>query len=301
MRVTSGMMNTQLLSNLNKNLERMTNYQEQLSSTKKINKPSDDPVGVTYALRYRADLSANEQYTDNVNSALSWLDYSDSILDQANEVMDRVRELTVQASNGTNDDSALDSIKEEMEELYGQLVTIGNSEFNGKYVFNGQQTNMKPYTEDNAKMETTDSGQILFEIGEGSTIAVNVTGEEVFGGLNPDGTTEEDNAFKVIQDIITQLENEDFEGLTNSLGTLDSRIDKLLVLRAEVGARTNRVELTKSRLEDNDINLQTLLSKTEDADLAQVVTKMTESEYVYQAALSVGANMISVSLVDFLR
>ncbi|NBI27733.1 flagellar hook-associated protein FlgL [Chengkuizengella marina] len=301
MRVTSGMMNTQLLTNLNNNLERMTKYQEQLSSTKKLNKPSDDPVGVTYALRYRSDLSANKQYTENVSSALSWLEYSDSILDQTNDVLDRVRELTVQASNGTNDDAALNSIKEEMEELYGQLVTIGNSEFNGKYVFNGQQTNIKPYTEGNAKNESTDTGQILYAIGEGTKMAVNVTGDQVFGGLNPDGTPQEDNAFKVIDDILTQLENGDFDALSNSLGTLDSRIDKLLSVRAEVGARTNRVELTKSRLEDNDINLQTVLSKTEDADLAFVITKLTESEYVYQAALSVGANMISVSLVDFLR
>lgn len=82
-RVTSNMMSSQLLLNLNRNARTMNDTQLQLASGRKINKPSDDPVGITYSLRYRAELSSNEQYTKNVDSALSWLDYNDTVLGQA--------------------------------------------------------------------------------------------------------------------------------------------------------------------------------------------------------------------------
>lgn len=89
LRVTSNMMNSQLLLNLNRNARTMNDTQLQLSSGQKINKPSDDPVGITYSLRYRAELSSNEQYTKNVDSALSWLDYNDTVLGQAGMLFKR--------------------------------------------------------------------------------------------------------------------------------------------------------------------------------------------------------------------
>ncbi len=70
-RVTQSMMNTQMLRNITNNLGRMNNMQNQLSTGMRINKPSDDPVGITFALRYRSELDSNDQYTDNVSSALS--------------------------------------------------------------------------------------------------------------------------------------------------------------------------------------------------------------------------------------
>lgn len=110
-RVTQGMMNNQLLRNISTNLSRINDNQNQLSTGRRINKPSDDPVGISFSLRYRSELSANEQFKSNADAAVSWLDYTDTTLNQANTVIQRVRELTVQATNGTNPQSALDAIK----------------------------------------------------------------------------------------------------------------------------------------------------------------------------------------------
>ena len=94
-RVTQNMLNTQFMRNLNTNLTRVQKLQDQLSSGRKINKPSDDPVGISFALRYRSELERNEQYQRNVDSALSWLSYSDKILGQAGDIIQRARELAV--------------------------------------------------------------------------------------------------------------------------------------------------------------------------------------------------------------
>jgi flagellar hook-associated protein 3 FlgL len=295
-RVTQGMINTQLLRNLNSNLARMDATQNQLATGRKINKPSDDPVGISFAMRYRSEISANDQYIENVDSAISWLEYTDSTLDQAGNVLQRVRELSVQGASGTNPQAALDAINSEMKQLYDQLITIGNSDFNGKHVFNGQMTDIPPYAPETAMNDRTDNGPIQFEIGVGVRLPVNVTGNAVFGGPE-----EGNNMFKVIKDISDALGRGDYDAISNALGRLDSRMNAFLEVRSDVGAKLNRIQLAEGRLKDININMQTLQSKTEDADMAALITNLKTDENVYQASLSVGAKIIRPSLVDFLR
>lgn len=295
-RITQGMLNTQLMRNLNANLGRLETTQNQLATGRRINRPSDDPVGISYAMRYRSEISANDQYIENVDSAISWLEITDSSLDQAGNVMQRVRELTVQAANGTNPQAALDAIESEVNQLYEQLVNIGNSEFNGKHIFNGQMTDIPPYTPATAGSIATDTGKIKFEIGVGVRIDANVSGDTIFGSQ---GTT--DNAFQIMNDLKVALKAGDFQGISNTLGHMDSRINKFLEVRADVGAKMNRVQLSHGRLEDININLQSLQSKVEDADMAELITTLKTDENVYQASLSVGAKIIRPSLIDFLR
>lgn len=304
LRVTSNMMNSQLLLNLNRNARTMNDTQLQLSSGRKINKPSDDPVGITYSLRYRAELSSNEQYTKNVDSALSWLDYNDTVLGQAGDVVQRLRELTVQASTGSNPQSALDSINQEVLQLKEQLVDIANSTLNGKYIFNGEQYNTKPYdfakgadgTYDVSKNITTDAGQIQYIVGEGVQMPINMTGNDVFGH-----TGDADNIFTIINNISSSLTSGDLAGISSQLGEIDTRVETLLSSRAEIGAKTNRVELLRDRLSDLNINLTDLQAKTEDADYEGLIMQSKIQENIYNASLSVGAKIISTSLVDFIR
>ncbi|WP_159885435.1 flagellar hook-associated protein FlgL [Paenibacillus puerhi] len=294
-RVTQSMLNTQLLRNLNSNLKRMDNLQNQLATGRRINKPSDDPVGISFSLRYRSELAANDQYQRNVDTAVSWLDYSDTMLDQVGTVLHRARELAVQGANGTNSDESMKAMKIEIDQLADQMLTIANSNFNGKYVFNGQKTDVKPYQDlTTAPSADIHQGPIQFEIGLGVKLTINKTGTEVFGAG-------EDSIFKVLTDMSAALDGKNYEGVQKSLGLLDSRIDKLLGIRADVGAKTNRIQLAEDRLKDIDTNLQSLQSKTEDADMSSVITRLKMDENVYQASLSAGTKLIQPSLVDFLR
>lgn len=294
-RITQSMINSQFLTNLNRNIKSLDNLQNQLSSGKRITKPSDDPVGISYSLRYRNELNANDQYQSNVDSATSWLDNTDSTLGQVDDVLQRTRELAVQAANGSNPQDGLDAIKAEVKQLSSQLATIGNSKFNGKYVFNGQKTDVPPYDE-SSPVADTDTGTIRFEIGVGVKIGVNVTGNQVFGSA-ADG----DNAFKVLQDFQNALAAGDTSQISTLIGSIDSRLNKVLNVRSDIGAKSNRIDLASNRLKDINTNLQNLQSKTEDADVAEVITNLKMSENVYQASLSTGAQIIRPSLVDYLK
>lgn len=296
LRITQGMMNTQLMRDLNRNLGRMQKLQEQMNSGMKINRPSDDPVGITYGLRYRSELSTNEQYKGNVSMTNSWLEHTDSLLSQTEGIFHRLKELTVNASTDSNPDEARDAIHKEIKELREQLLDIANSRLNGKYVFNGQLTDQPPYTSDNAANDVTDATLIPLELGTKVQVPINLSGNEIFGEPGA-----EDNAFQIIDQLLISLENGEVEDIGNALDKIDSRLDQILSMHAEVGARMNRVELIESRLKDLEINLETMQSKVEDANYHELLIQSKINESIYQASLSVGAKIITPTLVDFLR
>ncbi|UVI29896.1 flagellar hook-associated protein FlgL [Paenibacillus spongiae] len=300
LRVTPSMMHMQLTRNLTRNLTQMQELQNQVTTGRKINKASDDPVGITYSLRYRTELASNEQYQKNVDSALSWLDFNDTVLDQAGQVLHRVKDLVVQGSNGTNPQVALDSIRDEISQLKNQLLDISNSKVNGKYVFNGQTFDKMPYDPNtpnfDPKTVVTDTGEISYAVGVGVTLPINLTGNQVFGAVG-----ETDNVFAVLDNIMAGLTAGSQGAVSAQIGNIESRMDKILNARSEVGARVNRVELMQNRLQDLELNLTDMKSKTEDADFEKLLIESKVNESIYQASLSVGAKVISPTLVDFLR
>lgn len=296
LRVTQGMMTNQLLRNISNNVSRMNNHQNQLSTTKKLNKPSDDPVGITYALRYRSELSMNEQYQKNIDSAKSAVDHTDTVLGQINEVIQRAKELATRGLNGTNPQTALDAIAKEIGQLHEEAVSLGNDKFQGKFIFNGQMTDQQPYTAANASNESTDDQKINYEFSAGVVIPTNVTGNEVFGD-----STDSDNLFKLLKGLQNAFSSGDQSTARTYTDQLSGRLDKFLQVRSEVGARANRIDLMDNRLDDLELNLTDLSSKTEDADMAETIIKLKNDENVYQASLSSGAKIIQPSLLDYLR
>lgn len=300
LRVTQSMMHMQLTRNLNRNLTQMEQLQQQTTTGRKINKASDDPVGITYSLRYRTELAANEQYQKNVDSALSWLDFNDTVVSQAGDVLQRVKVLATQGANGTNPDIALDNVKNEIEQLKQQLIDIANSKLNGKYVFNGEQFDQPPYDAAlDLKSVTTDTGAVKYAVGVNVQLDINFTGNQIFGAADPAGTG--NNMFSVLDRVISALGTGDYSAVSDEIPNIDANMDRLLSVRSEIGARVNRVELMQNRLADLGINLTDMQSKVEDADFEKLLIDTKINENIYQASLSVGAKVISKSLVDFLR
>jgi flagellar hook-associated protein 3 FlgL len=290
------MMHSQMISNINNNLSRLDKNQNILSTGKKINRPADDPVGITYALRYRSELSINDQYQKNIDYAKSSVEHTDTILGQINDIILRAKELTVQGVNGTNPQSALNAISREIGEIYNHAVILGNDQLNGKSIFNGQMTDQLPYTMAGAPTQTTDTEKISYQFAAGVTIPINVTGNEVFGI-----PTDQDNLFSVLKGLQNAFSTGNQTTARSLMDQLSTRLDKVLDVHAEIGARANRINLMDSRIKDLDQNLNTLDAQTEDADIAETITKLKQEESVYQSSLSVGAKIIQPSLLDYLR
>ncbi|MDI6602209.1 MAG: flagellar hook-associated protein FlgL [Thermoanaerobacteraceae bacterium] len=309
MRVTNNMMINNFLINFNKNTERMDKFQRILASGKLIQYPSDDPVGTVTVMKLKKDVSSIDQYQKNISDANSWLELTDTSLKNITDILNRVREITIQGANGTNSPSDTQAIASEMVQLKQQLVNIGNTRYSDRYIFGGMNTTSEVYTLNplntygGVDYNGSDNGtipgnpwEIKFNVGVDDQIPINITGKQIFGD-----TTTSSNIFKLMDDIVDKLDAGDTNAISSYIGDLDNNINNILSIRADVGARMNRVELTKNRLSDDQINFTNLLSKAEDADIAKVIMDLTNAENVYTAALNVGATIIQPSLVDFLR
>ncbi|HYF84385.1 MAG TPA: flagellar hook-associated protein FlgL [Clostridia bacterium] len=105
----------------------------------------------------------------------------------------------------------------------------------------------------------------------------------------------------IFNQLITDLTANNTPGISNAISRIENQASNINAIRAEIGVKSNRVELTTNRILDDTLNLKGLLSKNEDADMAEVIMNIKMEENVYQASLSTGARIIQPSLIDFLR
>jgi len=297
-----------MINYIGKNLVRMEKYQYQLATGKKIQVPSDDPVVAARALKLRTDVAEIEQYKRNAEDALSWLEMTEDAIAKIGDIFQRARELATQAANGANTTDDLGKISEEIKQLKIQLVHLSNSTYAGRYIFSGYKTNQKLINDDESDpnfgqfiIDVSNSENIKYEIGIGDDITVNVAGGDLFNNGNDANVGDTCKFLQVFNDLMTHLQNGDHQTLSNMLSEIDSCINNLLRVRADIGARINRIELTLNRLEGDAINFTKLMSINEDVDQAETIMYLKSEENVYRASLAGGARIIMPSLVDFLR
>lgn len=290
-RVTQNMMISNLLSNLQTNYRSMDKTQQQLASGKKINKPSDNPVTAVRSMYYQTSLNDIDQFKRNVADGTNWMQSTDDGLDQVTQVLQRVRELTVKASNDPMDQNAKSAIVAEISQLKGQLGQVANSELAGKYIFAGTDTTTPPFDPSTKDFTNNNSQSINYQVGKGTSVPINIPGKNVF--------KYNEGMFTMLDNIVSNIQN----GInpTNQLKNIDNQIDNVLTNRSEIGARMNRMELSSSRLDGLEQSTTNILSNEEFVDIPEAYTKFSEQQNVYRSALSVGAKIIQPSLVDFLR
>lgn len=312
MRVTNNMMVNDLRRNLNNNMRAMDQWNRQLSTTRKLNTPSDNPADLVKAMRLRTNLVEGDQYLRNIGEAINFMETTDAALNDIGSIIHRVRELTVKAANGTNDDRAREAIADEIRELNEQIQMIANSTYGTKQIFAGTNVTEKPLQQDadgNFVWMGNDEA-FAIEIAVGAKFRMNLTNGGS-GGKGMENFFMENNAPDEIKDdngiigILTKLEGDirtgELEKVSGTLGDLDEKIDVLLTARASIGAKVNRLELQQNRLEGTKLSFTNLLSQAEDADMAEVIMQLKMQENVFRASLGAGARIIQPSLLDFLR
>lgn len=294
LRITQNMLNQNMLFNLQRNNKAMDILQQQASSGKKINKPSDDPVTAVRGMFFRSSLNEVDQYKRNADDGYSWLVGTDEALNEVTGVLQRVKELTIQGQNGTNSPTDREAIAKEIIQLKEHLGDIANTQMAGKYIFAGSDVKKAPFDTETKEFVNDNKEAIVLQVGQTNNVQINVTGIDVF---NNDGSG---GIFKVLSDIVNDLQSPS-NTFSENLSKLDNQLDNILRERAELGARTNRMELSISRLDGLEISTTRLLSVEEDVDMAQIITNLKTQENVQRAALAIGARIIQPSLVDFLR
>lgn len=293
-RVTQSLISRQALQNLQASLSRTGKLQERLSTGRQLNRPSDSPTGLVTAMQVRAQQTRTAQYLRNADSAIGWLNTTDSALQGASQLLNRARDLAVQGSNsGAIGEQGREAIAQELVAIKENLLQIANQTYNGRALFNGT-TQAIPVFADGTSAEPYkylgNEGAVTRALGASTMLTINVTGSLVFG----DG---DDSTFEVLDDLAEQVRG----GQPVELERLDAARDKVLHALGEIGTRTNRVENLKALAEEEAYNLEISLTEVENIDLPETIMALQMQEVSYQAALAATSRVLQPSLLDFLR
>ena len=291
MRITHTMLQDNLLRNLFASQKEMDKYFTQIYTGKKIRRPSEDPVIAMRGINYRTELTEIEQYKRNASGIWKWMDHADDALDKATNVMHRMEDLAIQASNDTLTEAERESIAKEVRQLRDQIVDIANTQVSGRYIFNGTDTDVAPVQDGQIVAGEGRNQEVRVEIAKGITIPINLNPDDIFG----------EELFENIDSFINALENGYQADIDASIGNLNDSMTKIVQGRAELGARMNRLELIEDRLEHQAIIAEDIMKTNEGVDFEEAVTNLLTQEVIHRAALSAGSKIIQPSLVDFLR
>lgn len=334
MRVSTSQVYRQVTDSLMRNLAEIMRLNTQASSGKKINKPSDDAAGTARALDYKVAIDAGEQYGKNVADASNAIGFAENTLGSVSSALVRAKELALQGANGTQDAASRAVISKEAAQLRDQLLSLANSRFGNGYVFSGFKTDVAAF--DASFAYQGDSGTINVMVDRSVMISRNVTGSEAFGYapaaevvveldgghrahyIPGAGTTVNveiraaddttvldsfrfDNAMQMTDLLSQALVSNDTTRISALMKPLDDAMGHVNDVRADLGARLNRLDDQGKRLEDTKFATQTALSGVEDADIASTVSGIAKANIALQALQASSAKILSQSLLDFLK
>jgi len=157
MRITFKAVNRHLQNTIHERYSDLTDLQEKLATGKRLQRPSDDPVDIANDLKLRSKLVEISQYKDNINDGLSFMAVTDTAMVSMNNLLQRSRELAIQAGNDTLTQNEREFIKKEIEQLTRQVISLVNTNYKGDYIFGGTQTKISPYPLDSSISNTPES------------------------------------------------------------------------------------------------------------------------------------------------
>ncbi len=303
MRVSTSMIFDAGVSSMNKQSASLLHIQQQIASGRRILTPADDPVGAARVLEVTQSRDILTQYTTNQDSAMSALGLAEGQLESATEILQRVRELTIQAGGPSLTASSRQAIAVELRARYDNLMGIANAaDGQGQFQFSGYQGATKPFsgTADDliAGAEISyagDDGQRRIQVSATRLLEVSDSGSDVFMR-----TGNGESVFKTMATLIGQLELNDTTGLTTAITKIDQAGNNILRVRAALGSRMNEVEALGYLNQDLSLQYDQTLSKLQDLDYAKAISDLTLKQNQLEAAQESFSKISQLSLFDYL-
>lgn len=318
MRITNNMLGDHFLYNYNNALSRVSQINDQISSGKSINKPSDDPVRAARALKFHTSSDMNDLFTQGVNDAISWMTTSDGALQTISTDMNNIQTKLTQAAQ-TNANVSFEALASDIDGYIKDIVQNANSQVGDRYVFAGQNDHVAPYSYDTATSKwvyngTYDgqgapanptAGTITMKVSPGATDPVrdkvNVDGLQLFGAGTSGAAADPAKILNDLEAIKQAVLSKDPTVITAQITTLQTNHDFVLGALTTVGTRQATYENIKSRLALDYSTITSDLANNEDLDTSKAAIDFQIANNVYNAALAMGAKVLPQSLVDYLK
>jgi flagellar hook-associated protein 3 FlgL len=274
--------------------------QQQLATGQRVLTPSDDPSAATRILELDRMIDTTQQYQRNSDFAETRLQLEETVLSGVGDLLQRVRELAVGAINDTMTAADRQAIAVEVRTHLDGLLQLANSQdATGEYLFSGNKTNTRPFTDMGAGSFDYDGDQGVrsLQIGPTRQVTSGDAGDDVFMQVD-DGAGGISSMFNVVYDFAVDLEANAPSGTT--LTRLDAAIDVVLDTRSSIGARLNNIDSQRSMNDAFDLLMQENRSALEDLDYAEAISRFERQLLSLQASQQSFVKIQGLSLFNYL-
>lgn len=303
------------------------------SNMKRIQKPSDDPIGNVDLLQIRSKNIDAQQYLRNLSFAQTNLGFTETVLEELTDILTKVKELAIGQASDIYNPEVRQSVSKEIHQLRMQTLSLANKRNGNRYLFAGQKLLTKPF--DNDGKYLGDKNKIFIEINKDVFIPINLTGEELFVDKesrpnvrlvmpkNPDeiphqeeiklpnrnpASAQESGVESVRSNIFDELLSLENALLTNNpdivqslLEQLDRSIDRVIAHRTQIGALSNNISNAENNIEKMKLLNEEYKTKVEDADVTELFTNLQKEQNILKATYQASGTLMNQQLMDFLR
>jgi flagellar hook-associated protein 3 FlgL len=301
----SGAISQQFLTNLDLLQQQMAQTQQQISSGTKISQPSDAPNSVGDVLQLESDLGKVNQVTSNLNLVSGQVNSAESALETATQLLDQVSSIAAQGAGSTASAATRSTFSQQVGQILTSLVSVSQTQFNGAYVFGGDQPTTPSYQVDFSspngvdRLVTTQS-TALIQDASGITFAVSKTAQDIFDDRNPDDSLASDNIFAAVNSLRVALANNDTAGINTAIGSLSTAQNYLSQQLAFYGGVQDQVSNAQDVAQKFQLQDQTSLSNETNTDMAAASVSLTQEQASYQAAIEAESTIPKTSLFSYL-
>lgn len=292
MRISTTTMAEGALQQLQDRLVSLQRSHNQLSTGKRILRPSDDVSGTVRAMGLHSGIRSLDQAGRNADDGLALTRAADDTLQSMMERLQRARQLAVEGANAIASGGA---IAAEMESIEEDLVALANTRYQGRGLFSGTSGSDAIGGTIGARTYDGNAGAVRRRIGEDLTIQINVTADDVLGI----GTARDTLA--TVSGLVEKLRSGDHGAVGDAIADLDAAMDLIGDGLSRVGSAGRRIEASKDRLSRSKLDALEHVSQIEDADLAETVMNLQLEQATYEAALNAFGRTMQLSMTNFLR
>ena len=304
MRITQHGMIQDVMKNLNRRVSSVYDVQQQMSTGIQVARPSDDPSGASEILDLKNTMSRQKQYERNANTALGFLNMTESTLNGIQDMLISTRADMVQGANGMLNEQNRHGLAVQMDQSLRQLVQFSNQRYHNRYLFGGGLGNQAPYVAVEGEDHWLEAVETSFSeplkpleqiVDDNRRMEVTIVGED-FTELG-DG----ENLFNMLFEMRQALTYDDTKTLAEGLDRMDVAIDQILSLTSLVGIRTQTLYTKQDEYGSKEIILTERLSELQDVDMVEAITRFQEETNAYEVALKTAGSVIQPSLVNFIN
>ena len=280
--------------------------QTRLSSGKEVVNPSDAPDKATAIQRLKSVLKKQDSFSSNIEGAKNRLIAEETALKGVNDVLTRIKELSIQAANGTLGPRDKELVAIEVEGLTQDLLSLANTQdVNDNYVFSGSRVQVQPFQKNSFGDVTYfgDETRNEVQVSEQRYIRFNRTGTDVFGRVlreTDSGDTVGKGFFEALSDLASGIRESNTSAINQGIDDLDQASFNIAVATAQVGSEMASVETQREVNEETVLQLRTILSNIEDLDYSEAVTQMQKDMLALQATQSSFSQISNLTLFNYI-